>query len=636
MTKQLYYKKPGQFEETRYEKIHNTIFDNRTNASKQVALEIAELIQKNNKANKKTILGLATGSSPIKVYEELVRLHKEEKLSFKNVISFNLDEYYGIMPEDINSYHYFMNEYLFKHVDIKSENVHIPNGNVSLDNYKEFCVSYEEQIREAGGLDFQLLGIGRTGHIGFNEPGSHKNSRTRLITLNHITRVDAAPAFKGINNVPRKAITMGIASIMQAKRIVLLAWGSKKAEIVKKTIEGKISSDIPATYLQNHPNTTFVLDEDAAHKLTRIDTPWVVKDVQWNKQLKKKAVVWLSNKVQKSVLKLTDKDYNENSLADLIAVEGNSYDLNISIFNALQHTITGWPGGKPNADDSNRPERATPAQKRVIVFSPHPDDDVISMGGTLDRLIAQGHDVHVVYQTSGSNAVTDEDTLKFLEVYHYLYPNQKEIANLIDFVNQKDKTQTDIPDLRKIKAFIRRSEAINAVKSLELTKEKIHFLDLPFYDKGPVLKRTIGKDDIDIMKNIINKIQPHQIFAAGDLADPHGTHRITFDLLKVVLSEIKNEKYIKNTRVWLYRGAWDDFETYEIEMAVPMSPAQMQKKIHAIFYHQTQKDNVMFKGEDSREFWQRVEQRNMELAQKYNKLGLADYEAIESFKQLKF
>jgi len=397
-----------------------------------------------------------------------------------------------------------------------------------------------------------------------------------------------------------------------------------------------ISSEIPATYLQNHPNTTFVLDEDAAGKLTRIDTPWVVKDVHWDEQLKKKAVVWLSNKVEKSVLKLTDKDYNENSLAELIATEGNSYDLNICIFNALQHTITGWPGGKPNADDSNRPERALPAQKRVIIFSPHPDDDVISMGGTLDRLISQGHDVHVVYQTSGSNAVTNEDALKFLEVYHYIYPNQKEISELISYINQKDKTKADIPDLRKIKAFIRRSEAMAAVKSLGLNKDKVHFLDLPFYDKGPVLKRTISKDDIEIMKDIINRIKPHQIFAAGDLADPHGTHRITFDLLKVVLSKIKNEKYIKNTRVWLYRGAWDDFETYDIEMAVPMSPAQMQKKIQAIFYHQTQKDNVMFKGEDSREFWQRVEERNMALAKKYNQLGLADYEAIEAFKQLEF
>ncbi len=632
MIPSLQYQKPGQFEETRYEKIHNVIFEDRNTASKEVAREIADIIQTNDKLHKKTVLGLATGSSPIKVYEELVRMHQKEGLSFKNVISFNLDEYYGLQPDDINSYHYFMNEYLFKHIDILPENVHIPDGNLPLDKVKDSCINYEQLIRDAGGLDFQLLGIGRSGHIGFNEPGSHKNSRTRLITLNHITRVDAAPTFKGINKVPRKAVTMGIASIMQSKRIVLLAWGEKKAEIVRETVEGNISSDVPATYLQSHPNTSFVLDKDAAGKLTRIDTPWLVRDVQWHNQMVKKAVVWLSQKLNKSILKLTDQDYNENSLAELIAEQGNSYDLNIDIFNALQHTITGWPGGKPNADDTNRPERAVPAKKRVIVFSPHPDDDVISMGGTLDRLISQGHDVHVVYQTSGSNAVSDDDTLKFLNVYQYLFPKQKEINDLIDFIQHKDQTKKDIEDLKKVKAFIRRSEATAAVKFLGLDKQKVHFLDLPFYDKGPVLKRTIGKDDIDKLKHIIEEINPHQIFAAGDLADPHGTHRITFDLLKLVMKQ--NLKAFKDIRVWLYRGAWDEFEVYDIDMAVPMSPMQLQKKRHAIFYHQTQKDNVMFKGDDEREFWERVEERNMALAKRYNDLGFADYEAIEAFKKL--
>lgn len=628
----LQYQKPGQFEETRYEKIHNVIFEDRNTASKQVAQEIADIIQINNKLQKKTVLGLATGSSPIKVYEELVKMYQEDGLSFKNVISFNLDEYYGILSDDINSYHYFMNEYLFKHIDILPENVHIPEGNLPMGKIKDSCINYEQQISDAGGLDFQLLGIGRSGHIGFNEPGSHKNSTTRLITLNHITRVDAAPTFKGINNVPRKAVTMGIASIMKSKRVVLLAWGEKKAEIIRETIEGTISSDVPATYLQSHPNASFVLDEDAAGKLTRIDTPWLVRDVQWTDQIVKKAVVWLSQKLNKSILKLTDQDYNENSLAELIAEQGNSYDLNIDIFNALQHTITGWPGGKSNADDTNRPERAEPAKKRVIVFSPHPDDDVISMGGTLDRLISQGHEVHVVYQTSGSNAVSDDDTLKFLDVYHYLFPKQKEVNDLIHFIQHKDQTEKDIEDLKKIKTFIRRSEAIAAVKFLDLPRQNTHFLDLPFYDRGPVLKRSVGKDDIDKLKHIIEEINPHQIFAAGDLADPHGTHRITFDLLKIVMKQ--NAKFFEDIRVWLYRGAWDEFEVYDIDMAVPMSPMQLHKKRHAIFYHQTQKDNVMFKGDDEREFWERVEERNMALAKKYNDLGFADYEAIEAFKRL--
>ncbi len=633
--KNLKYTKPGQFEDTRYEKIHNVIFNDRDSASIQVAAEIAELIRSKEQKGEKTVLGLATGSSPIKVYEELIRLHKEEGLSFKNVITFNLDEYYPISPEDINSYHYFMNEYLFNHIDIPKENIHIPRGDIKPEEIKDFCISYENQIKEAGGIDFQLLGIGRSGHIGFNEPGSHKNSRTRLITLNHITRIDAAGTFNGLKNVPTKAITMGIASIMQSRRIILLAWGEKKADIIKETIEGNISSDVPATYLQEHPNTTFVLDKDAAQKLTRIDIPWVVKDMEWNPYNTKKAVTWLSNKINKPVLKLTDDDYNLNSLADLIASEGSAYDLNIKIFNALQHTITGWPGGKPNADDTNRPERATPAKKRIIIFSPHPDDDVISMGGTFDRLIQQEHEVHVAYQTSGSNAVTDEEALKFLEVYRDLFSNE-EINKLIEFIHNREQSQPDLPLLRKIKAHIRRAEALAAVRFLGLPDHRAHFLDLPFYDKNPLLKRKIEEEDMQMMEDLINQIRPHQIFAAGDLADPHGTHRITFDLLSLVLEKIKNQSWTKDLRVWLYRGAWDEFDVYDIDMAVPMSPAQVQRKRQAIFYHQTQKDNVMFKGEDEREFWQRVEERNKKLAEKYHRLGFADYEAMEAFKRLDF
>ena len=633
MEMQLAYQKPGQFEETRYERIHSVVFDNRSEASKLVAEEIAQLVRDNNRLNKPTVLGLATGSSPIKVYAELVRMHKEEGLSFQNVVTFNLDEYYLIEKSDINSYHFFMHQYLFDHIDIKPENIHIPDGNIPLDKVKDFCIDYEKKIKAAGGLDFQLLGIGRSGHIGFNEPGSHKNSRTRLITLDHITRVDAAPSFNGIQNVPRKAITMGIASIMQAKRIILLAWGEKKAGIVKRTIESSISQEAPATYLQHHPNTTFVLDKDAASKLTRIDLPWMIKDIKWTKQLSKKAVVWLSNKVQKSILKLTDKDYNDNYLSGLISGQGNSYDLNINIFNALQHTITGWPGGKPNADDKNRPERAIPTHKRVIIFSPHPDDDVISMGGTLHRLIEQGHDVHVVYQTSGSNAVSNEDALKFLEVYHYLYPEQQDVNKMMQYL-ESDGKQADSLDLKRIKAFVRRAEALAAVRHLGLPKEKVYFLDLPFYNRGPLLQREISADDIEIMKKIIFDVKPHQVFAAGDLSDPHGTHRITFDLLKLVLEQIKDEAFMKDTRVWLYKGAWDEYSVYDIDMAVPMSPDQLERKKHAIFYHQTQKDMVMFKGKDDREFWQRVEERNKQLAKKYNDLGLADYEAIEAFKRL--
>ena len=410
------YQPAGQFEETRFEKIHNVIFEDAKQGAIQVAHEMADLIRKKSNQGKTCVLGLATGSSPIRVYEELVRLHREEGLSFKHVVTFNLDEYHPMEKSNIQSYHYFMHQHLFDHVDIDPSNVHIPDGTIASEDVKAYCRSYEQSIEAAGGLDFQLLGIGRTGHIGFNEPGSHFNSATRDITLDHITRVDAAPAFKGLENVPRKAITMGIGTIRKAKRIVLMAWGQNKAEVIKGTIEGAMSPEVPATYLQEHENTTFVLDRESAAHLTRIDTPWLVGDCKWTGELTHKALVWLSLQKEKPILQLTDKDYNDSGMSDLLSMEQSSYEINIKAFNRLQHTITGWPGGKPSADDTHRPERAVPACKRVIIFSPHPDDDVISMGGTFDRLVAQGHEVHVVYQTSGNIAVADHEALKVAEV----------------------------------------------------------------------------------------------------------------------------------------------------------------------------------------------------------------------------
>ncbi len=632
--KSIAYQKPGQFEETRYEKIHNVVFPNDREGSLAVAREIADLIRQKQAEGKPAVLGLATGSSPIKVYDELVRMYREEGLSFRNVITFNLDEYYPMDPEDVNSYHYFMHQYLFDHIDIKPENIHIPDGTVPMEKMTEYCLSYEQQIKDAGGLDFQLLGIGRSGHIGFNEPGSHINSGTRLITLSHITRVDAAPSFFGLNNVPRKAITMGISTIMQARRIVLLAWSKKKSDIIKKTVEGEMTSDVPATYLQKHPNTTFVLDEEAASKLTRIDTPWLVKDVEWDNMMSKKAVVWLSEKTKLPILKLTDNEYNQNHLADLIAHKGSVYDLNIEIFNEIQHTITGWPGGKPGADDTYRPERANPPQKRVLIFSPHPDDDVISMGGTLDRLVEQGHDVHVAYQVAGYNAVSDEEALKYLEVNQLTGFSSEEMTQLFYELQEKNRA-VDSPALKKLKSSIRRAEAISALRFLGVPLVNIHFLDLPFYDAPEVHKRKISSLDVEIMENIIKLVQPHQIFAAGDLADPHGTHQLSYELLIKALENLKEEPFYQDLYVWLYRGAWDEFEVHEIEMAVPMSPDQVLKKRHAIFYHQSQKDLVMYKGDDIREFWMRAEDRNKELARKYDSLGLAEYEAMEAFKRLK-
>jgi len=635
--KNISYTKAGKFEETRFEKVHNVIFETSNEASILVAQEIASLIIEKELLNLPCVLGLATGSSPIKVYEELVRMHQEEGLSFANVITFNLDEYYPMDRSNIQSYYYFMHEHLFNHVDILPENINIPDGKVSAEDLYQYCIDYELKIKDVGGLDFQLLGIGRTGHIGFNEPGSHLNSGTRIITLDHLTRVDAAPAFLGIDNVPRKAITMGIGTVLSAKRIILLAWGINKSDIIKQTIEGTISANVPATYLQQHENTTFILDKEASSELTRVKTPWLVTSCVWTEDLKLKAVVWLSELLEKPFLKLTDKDYNDNGMSGLLTEEGSAYDMNIKMFNKLQHTITGWPGGKPNADDSKRPERAFPAKKRIIIFSPHPDDDVISMGGTFDRLVEQGHEVHIAYQTSGNIAVSDEEALKFAEIAKNLEPSSLNVNGIINFLNnKKDNDSVDSLDVRKLKGSIRRSESLAATRYLGLEDKNVHFLNLPFYETGTIKKGNLTQNDIQIMKDIIDDIKPHQIYAAGDLADPHGTHKVCLDALFITLEELKSNDYMDDCWVWLYRGAWHEWESYEIEMAVPMSPDQILKKRHAIFYHQSQKDGVMFQGDDSREFWVRAEDRNRLTAKKYNDLGLADYAAIEAFKRYHF
>ena len=634
--KSIAYQPPGQFEETRYEKIHNVIFDNSVDGSKIVANEIATLIKAKQQQNELCVLGLATGSSPIKVYEELVRQHKEEGLSFENVVTFNLDEYYPMAPESIHSYHYFMHQHLFNHIDIKPENIHIPNGKIPKSKLIEYCIDYDRQITAYGGLDFQLLGIGRTGHIGFNEPGSHINSGTRFITLDPLTRSDAAPGFLGIDNVPRAAITMGIKTILQSKRIVLLAWGNAKAPIIKRTIEGPMTSEVPATYLQKHPNTTFVLDEEASMDLTRIKTPWLVKDCQWHNDLIKKSVVWLSEQTGKSILKLTEKDYNAHGMSGLMAQEGDPYDINIRVFNQIQHTITGWPGGKPHADDTSRPEREKPYKKRVLIFSPHPDDDVISMGGTLDRLVQQGHEVHVVYQTSGSIAVSDEQALKYANVILQYEPDNQDLKKIIRDLQTKEKPYEDTLPVRNLKATIRRQEAVSALKYLNVPLSQIHFLNMPFYETGAIKKKPLSPADIDLVQNIITKVKPHQIFAAGDLADPHGTHKVCLDAILKSVDQLKTEDFMKHCRVWLYRGAWHEWDVPQIDMAVPMSPDQVLRKRKAVFYHETQKDGVMFQGNDPREFWVRAEDRNHQTAEKYHRLGLADYEAIEAFKRYHF
>lgn len=622
-----------------FEKIPTVIYDESLEASKAVANEIAALIRERNNQNEKTVLGLATGSTPVKVYEELIRIHREDGLSFNNVITFNLDEYYPIEPNSLQSYVRFMNEHLFDHLDIPEDQIHIPDGTVPELEVHKYCEEYEEKIKNAGGIDIQLLGIGRTGHIGFNEPGSRPDSLTRLITLDKITRKDAASDFFGEEYVPRRAITMGVGTIMNAKRIFLMAWGEGKAPVIQQSVEGDIKESIPATYLQDHPNACVILDEAASATLTKMNTPWVLSSCDWDNALIRKAVVWLCQKLDKPILKLTDENYNENGMADLIATRGPAYDINIKVFNELQHTITGWPGGKPKADDSSRPERATPFPKRSLIFSPHPDDDVISMGGTLIRLVEHGHDVHVAYQTSGNIAVFDDDVIRFADFvtdYTESFGMQEDKADKLfrdidKYLKEKAPGQVDSDEIKQIKGLIRRGEAKAAGRYCGVKDENMHFMDMPFYETGRVKKKPLSDEDVQITVELLNKIKPHQIYAAGDLSDPHGTHRVCLKAIMEALEICKNEEWAKDCYVWLYRGAWQEWDVNEIEMAVPLSPLELTRKRRAIFKHQSQKDRPLFPGSDTREFWQRSEDRNRGTAETYDDLGLAEYEAIEGF-----
>jgi glucosamine-6-phosphate deaminase len=627
-------------EETRYEKLPVTIYDHAAMASIAVARRIANLIKSKQANNEHTVLGLATGVTPIKVYTELVRMHREEGLSFKDVITFNLDEYYPMQPDAEQSYVTFMQENLFNHIDIDPANIHIPNGTLPQEEIAAFCLSYEKKITELGGIDLQILGIGRTGHIGFNEPGSAPNSGTRLVTLDDLTRHDASRDFGGKENVPTKAITMGIGTIFKAREIILMAWNKKKAAIIKKAVEGQISADVPATYLQLSEHVEFVVDSDAASELTRFDTPWLVKDCVWDEQIIKKAVIWLANSLNKPILKLTEEDYNNHGMAQLATERGPVYNINIHIFNQIQHTITGWPGGKPNADDSQRPERAEPAKKRVIIFSPHPDDDVISMGGTFIRLADQGHDVHVAYQTSGSTAVWDDEALRFVEFAIDFNRSQdtegsqlqQAYLNMREFIKQKQPNQIDTPEMRTVKGLIRKGEALAAARFAGLPDQNIHFMDLPFYDRSKSHKDNSYETDVLQTIALLQDVKPHQIFAAGDFADPHGTHKVCFDILLQALKRLnQDEDWVKDCWLWLYRGAWHEFAIHEIEMAVPLSPQEVLRKRYAIYKHQSQKDVPVFPGDDAREFWVRAEDRTRETAQCYDQLGLAEYEAIEAF-----
>ena len=631
-------------EETRFEKLPVTVYPDQHIAARRVARRIADLIIRKQKKGENAVLGLATGVTPVGVYEELVRLHKTEGLSFKNVVTFNLDEYFPMKPDSLQSYVAFMKENLFDHIDIDMANVHIPDGTLKLEEIPAYCLNYEKKITSYGGLDLQVLGIGRTGHIGFNEPGSAPNSGTRLVTLADLTRRDASKDFGGKANVPTKAITMGIGTIFKAREIILMAWNAKKAPIIKKAVEGEISSDVPATYLQLSDSVEFVLDQDAASELTRFDMPWLVKDCVWTDPLIKKAVIWLANFLQKPILKLTEADYNNHGMAELATEKGPVYNINIHIFNKIQHTITGWPGGKAHADDSQRPERALPDRKCVVIFSPHPDDDVISMGGTFIRLVDQGHDVHVAYQTSGNTAVWDDDALRFVEFVadfsKTLNLDNSKLTELYSsmrsFMESKLPNQVDTQEIQTVKGLIRKGEAISGARFAGLADDHINFMALPFYELGKSQRNSVTERDIVLTMELLQRIKPHQIFAAGDFADPHGTHKVCFDIILKALERLKGEDWVKDCWLWMYRGAWHEFETHEIEMAVPLSPQEVQRKRYAIFKHQSQKDRPVFPGDDAREFWVRAEDRTRETARSYDNLGMAEYEAMEAFVRYRF
>jgi len=626
------------------EKIPVVIFNTPHEGSQKVARIISDLIKEKNSQGNYAVIGLATGSTPKSLYAELVKLHQEEGLSFKKVITFNLDQYYPMEPDALNSYHYFMRKYLFEQTDIDPENYFLPNGLIPKEKIKEHCAEYEKKIEDAGGIDLQILGIGNNGHIGFNEPGSPVYSRTRLVTLENSTRLANSHEFGNISQVPRMAITMGISTIMKSKRIILMAWGKTKAPVIQKAVEGKPTEEIPASLLQNHDHCTFVVDEFAASELTRFKSPWLTGECDWEPDMIRRAVISLALKLGKPVLSLTNHDYNENGLSDLLVDKGDAYEINLEVYYMLRDSITGWPGGKPNSNIPNHPERSTPFPKTVLIFSPHPDDDIISMGGTFMRLHDQGHNVNVAYQTSGNIAVTDEFVTRFLDFtvgFEKIFDIDNSISQAIlnkatSFITEKKASEKDTQEIRNIKGLIRRCEARATCKYVGLTEEQIHFMNLPFYETGTIEKRPMSNADVELTVSLMRKIKPNQVFCAGDLADPHGTHKVCIDIILAALAVIKKagDEWLADCRVWMYKGAWEEWDITEIEMAVPMSPDQVRKKRYGIFIHQSQKDSVPFQGSDSREFWQRAEERNANTADLYAKLGLTKYAAMEAFVRL--
>ena len=632
---------------TRFEKVPTDIFPTIEEGAIDIANHLETDIKKREQEGRKYVMGVGSGSSLTPIFQELIKRHQAGKLSFKNVVVFNAYEYFPLSEENVNRGINQLKERFLNHIDIEAENIFTPDGTIAQNDVQEHCRQYEQHIKELGGLDVILLGIGRMGNIATNEPGSSITSASRLILIDETSREEMKMSFGSQESVPPCSITMGVSTILSARKIFLTAWGEEKAEIIKKTVEGKVSDAIPASFLQTHNDAHVVIDLSAAAKLTRIQHPWLVASCKWTDKLVRSALVWLCQITGKPLLKLTNKDYNENGLSELLALYGSAYNANIKIFNDLQHTITGWPGGKPDADDTYRPERAKPFPKRVIVFSPHPDDDVISMGGTLRRLVQQGHDVHVAYETSGNIAVGDEEVVRFMHFingFNQLFANEQDevikskYKEIKEFLKNKKEGDIDSQDIRTIKGLIRRGEARTASTFNQIPLDHVHFLDLPFYESGKIEKLPMGEADVNIVRELITKVKPHQIYVAGDLADPHGTHRKCTDavLAAVDLEKEAKAEWLKDCRVWMYRGAWAEWEIENIEMCVPISPEELRAKRNSILKHQSQMESAPFLGNDERLFWQRSEDRNRGTAKLYDDLGLACYEAMEAFVEYKF
>ena len=615
-----------------HEKIRTTIHPDSGAACAVLAADIAALIRERAAENRVAVLGLATGSTPVPFYRELIRLHRDEGLSFANVVTFNLDEYYGLEPGHRESYHRFMRDQLFDHIDIPDENIHVPSGTTAPDEIFDACREYETAIESAGGIDIQILGIGRTGHIGFNEPGSGPESRTRRITLDHVTRQDAANDFLGIENVPRFSITMGVGTILDARRIVLMAWGENKARVVARAVEGPLSDSLPASFLQEHAEVTFLVDHAASKKLTRIKSPWLVQSVTWTPELTRRSMIWLCDTLEKPILKLVDRDLNENGMGELLTESGPVYNLNIDIFNVIQHTISGWPGGKPDADDTHRPERATPFPKRLLIFSPEPQDAIVALTGTIDRLREQGHDVRLVNQTTGSLRVPDEDAIRFCRAlletaadHDDQWKEQIEFATaIVQELENKGSDDIDSTAVRRLKALLLRGEARDAARVCGLTDERVGFLDLPFYDRGRYRRFELTDEDVEKMRAALAEAQPHQIYATGDLADPSAMQSLCFEVLRRALAAefTDGATWLRDCRLWLYRGKEEPVSADAIKMAVPMSPDQV-----------TLKTTAMSRFQSLTEYETDSVKRDRNVAAEYDRLGMAEYEAIEAFER---